>query len=286
MGGCKMFKFKMSLLLQNVKFRVAVVVLLITAIISGIIFIPRNKAGEVNNNASTQLTSTQLVSEACKLLGTKYTFGAKGAEGVYGTPSKPYAENQVKNNGIDCSGLIYWSLTRLGVSTSGFSFQNPVPVDTDHWYYIDRAETKRVTKGSANLKFTYKGKTQSIKVLKAGESVAQRPYYVCEDGTEIPSGSIVVSNGKKYGAEDHSWIYLGNYKNVNELKSWLINDAKVPASNLERTIYDDGKGGTHWRIEAAGGVGVRISNVKPPPRARNNGRNNLGVGGAINELKL
>ncbi|MCR5145929.1 MAG: hypothetical protein K6B70_01060 [Clostridia bacterium] len=256
-----MFKFKMSLLVQNTKFRVAVIVLLIAAIISGIVFIPRNKAGDAKQGA--QLSSTQVVAEACKLLGTKYTFGAKGAEGVYGTPSQPYAENQVKNTGIDCSGLIYWTLTRLGVSTSGFSFQNPVPVDTDHWYYIDRAETIKVTKQSANLKFTYKGNTQSVKVLKADESVAQRPYYMCEDGTEIPSGSIVISYGKKYGAQDHSWIYLGNFKNVNELKDWLINEVKVPAANLEHTIYDDGKGGTHWRIESAGGVGVRISNVDP-----------------------
>ena len=257
-----MFKFKMSLLVQNTKFRVAVIVLLIAAIISGIVFIPRNKAGDAKQGA--QLSSTQVVAEACKLLGTKYTFGAKGAAGVYDTPSQPYTENQVKNTGIDCSGLIYWTLTRLGVSTSGFSFQNPVPVDTDHWYYIDRDETIKVTKQSANLKFTYKGNTQSVKVLKADESVAQRPYYMCEDGTEIPSGSIVISYGKKYGAQDHSWIYLGNFKNVNELKDWLINDVKVPAANLEHTIYDDGKeGGTHWRIESAGGVGVRISNVDP-----------------------
>ena len=255
-----MFKFKMSLLVQNIKFRVAVAVLLIAAIVLGIVFIPRNKAGETKK--STQLTSTQIVSEACKLLGTKYTFGAKGAEGIYGTPSQPYTENQVKNNGIDCSGLIYWTLTRLGVSTSGFSYQNPVPVDTDHWYYTDRAETKKVIKGSA-LTFTYNGTAQSVKVLKAGESVQQRPYYMCDDGTEIPSGAIVVSNGKQYGSQDHSWIYLGNFKNVNELKNWLINDVKVPASNLERTIYDDGKDGTHWRIESAGGVGVRISNVDP-----------------------
>ena len=43
-----MFKFKMSLLLKNVKFRVAVIVLAIAAITAGIIFIPKNKATEVS----------------------------------------------------------------------------------------------------------------------------------------------------------------------------------------------------------------------------------------------
>ena len=53
-----MFKFKMSLLLQNVKFRVAVVVLLIAAILSGIIFIPRNKAGEVSEQVEIRALET------------------------------------------------------------------------------------------------------------------------------------------------------------------------------------------------------------------------------------
>ena len=43
-----MLKFKMSLLLKNVKFRVAVIVLMIAAITAGIVFIPRNKATEVS----------------------------------------------------------------------------------------------------------------------------------------------------------------------------------------------------------------------------------------------
>ena len=39
-----MFKFKMSLLLKNVKFRVAVAVIAVAAIVAGIAFIPKNKA--------------------------------------------------------------------------------------------------------------------------------------------------------------------------------------------------------------------------------------------------
>lgn len=56
-----MLKFKMSLLLQSAKFRVAVAVLAITAIIAGIVFIPKNKAGVPSNS----------VLIACRTTGAK-----------------------------------------------------------------------------------------------------------------------------------------------------------------------------------------------------------------------
>ena len=43
-----MLKFKMSLLLKSTKFRIAVAILAIVAILTGIVFIPKNKAGEVS----------------------------------------------------------------------------------------------------------------------------------------------------------------------------------------------------------------------------------------------
>jgi len=45
-----MFKFKMSLLLKSVKFRVAVAVFAIVAIVAGIVLIPKNKAGVPSNS--------------------------------------------------------------------------------------------------------------------------------------------------------------------------------------------------------------------------------------------
>ena len=47
-----MFKFKMSLLLKNVKFRVAVAVLAIAAIVAGIVFIPTNKADNISQQVN------------------------------------------------------------------------------------------------------------------------------------------------------------------------------------------------------------------------------------------
>lgn len=51
MGGCKiMFKFKMSLLFSNVKFRVALIVFVIAAILAGVVFIPKNKASNISQS--------------------------------------------------------------------------------------------------------------------------------------------------------------------------------------------------------------------------------------------
>lgn len=47
-----MLKFKMSLLLKSVKFKVAIVALAIVAIVAGIVFIPKNKASEVSQQAN------------------------------------------------------------------------------------------------------------------------------------------------------------------------------------------------------------------------------------------
>ena len=47
-----MFKFKMSLLVKSAKFKVAIVTLLIVAILSGIVFIPKNKASEKSSTVN------------------------------------------------------------------------------------------------------------------------------------------------------------------------------------------------------------------------------------------
>ncbi|MBR3673179.1 MAG: hypothetical protein IKN65_02635 [Clostridia bacterium] len=304
-----MFKFKMSLLFQNVKFRVAVVVLVIASIIAGIVYIPRNKAGGVNN--STQLTSNQIISEAAKLIGKGYS--SNGYGGGHGVNFNVWDANQkydgTKNkllsigefSQLDCTGLVYYTLTKLGVSTSGFLFQNPVPVDPNHWYYT--SQSAKVTKGTSSLKFSYKGATKNVQVLKAGEKVSQRPYYMCENGTEIPSGTVVISNGASLGANyhDHGWIYIGNLEttDVKEVAKTLIKDFGVSANllingdvngNFTIKTYKNTAGktvdviqktdanSTHWRIECTAdstGNGVYINNGDPRVDYQNEGANKL-----------
>ena len=53
-----MFKFKMSLLLNNLKFRVAMVVFIIAAILVGIVYMPKNKAGNISQVANIKANET------------------------------------------------------------------------------------------------------------------------------------------------------------------------------------------------------------------------------------
>lgn len=278
-----MFKFKMSLLFNNLKFRVAIVVLIIAAIAAGIIFIPKNKASNMN----TSLTSNDIIKEASKLLGKGYwnkdSVGA--GHGVTGNLwEKKYPDN-IKLLGIDefsaldCTGFVYYTLTSLGCATSGFEYNNPVPVDPNHWYNY------------SNPTITYKGQTAPVKVLKEGVSVEDMPYYMCKDGSELPAGTIIVAAAKKMetSKHDHAWIYLGNFgtTDVKEVAKILINDVGVSSNllingdiNGEFTIktYVNGLGktvpviqktddnSTHWRIECtadATGYGVYINNGDP-----------------------
>ena len=290
-----MFKFKMSLLLNNLKFRVAMVVLIIAAIAGGIIFIPKNKAGKIN----TSLTSNDFIAQACKLVGKNYwtnpgnddgfedgwgkgvtngyVWGGNAGTKKYGTDFKLA---DTKNfTSVDCTGLIYYTLTSLGCTTNGFSFQNPVPVDTAHWYNY------------TNPTLTYKGTTTNINVLKKGVSVESLPYYMSGNGTEIPAGSIIIAAGSTLGSNyhDHGWIYLGNLGTVNEkeVAKILIKDMGVNANllitgdingefNIKTYVNGLGKNvpviqktdndSTYWRIEStadSNGYGVYINNGDP-----------------------
>lgn len=290
-----MFKFKMSLLFNNLKFRVAMVVLVVAAIAAGIIFIPKNKAGNIN----TSLTSNDIIAQACKMTGKSYWTNPNSQDGFengwghgvtngylwggtsgtrkYGVDFKLADNNSFSS--LDCTGLIYYTLTSLGCTTNGFSFQNPVPVDTTHWYNY------------TNPTITYKGTTANVSVLKSGVSIESMPYYKCQNGSEIPSGSIVVSAGSKLGNgyHDHAWIYLGNLGTVSEkeVAKILIKDMGVNPSllitgdiNGEFSIrtYINGLGktvpviqktdatSTYWRIESTAdtaGYGVYINNGNP-----------------------
>ena len=68
-----MFKFKMSLLLQNVKFRVEVATLILAAIIAGVVLIPKNKAGNVSESVSVVANESGVSVNGVKYLTiTKY----------------------------------------------------------------------------------------------------------------------------------------------------------------------------------------------------------------------
>ena len=213
-------------------------------------------SGAITANAASTSTensafpsSDTVIAKAATLLGSPYTFGNKGYWYAYNQGQyTPLSVRTINNLGIDCSGLVYYTLTQLGYKTSGFSWNNPVPVDTDHWLSVND-----------NCTISYGGKTSKIDVEKKNIKTTDRPYWECSDGSTITPGSVVVAQNP-YG-EDHAWIYMGEFNSRNEVVSYLKSIGVSESLINSKTVGDGtGAGGTHWRIESNGSEGVVINN--------------------------
>ncbi|MBP3747405.1 MAG: hypothetical protein J6I47_08080 [Ruminococcus sp.] len=209
--------------------------------------LPASAAMTTENTAFP--TADEVIAEAATLLGSPYGWGYKGYTGVYYQDSySPLDLDYVRNQGVDCSGLLYYTLTHLGYSTSGFSWNNPVPVDTPHWLSFNDDCT-----------ITYNGVTSKIDVEKSNIPYTERPYWECADGSTISAGSMVIAQNP-YG-EDHSWIYMGEFDSRNDVISYLKSIGVDESYISSRTVGDgNGGGGTHWRIESNGSEGCVINN--------------------------
>lgn len=210
--------------------------------------ITANAASSSTENAAFPSADT-VIAKAATLLGTPYTYGNKGywhayVQGQY----TPLSVETINNLGIDCSGLVYYTLTQLGYKTSGFSWNNPVPVDTDHWLTVND-----------NCTITYDGKTSKVEVEKKNIKTTDRPYWECADGSVITAGSVVVAQNPS--GEDHAWIYMGGFDSRNDVVSYLKSIGVSESLINSKTVGDGtGAGGTHWRIESNGSEGVVINN--------------------------
>ena len=190
-----------------------------------------------------------VIAKAATLLGTPYTYGNKGYWYAYDQGQyTPLSVETINNLGIDCSGLVYYTLTQLGYKTSGFSWNNPVPVDTDHWLTVND-----------NCTITYDGKTSKVEVEKKNIKTTDRPYWECADGSVITAGSVVIAQNP--GGEDHAWIYMGEFDSRNDVISYLRSIGVSEKFINSKTVGDGkGAGGKHWRIESSGSEGVVINN--------------------------
>jgi uncharacterized surface anchored protein len=210
--------------------------------------ITANAASSSTENAAFPSADT-VIAKAATLLGSPYTYGNKGywhayVQGQY----TPLSVETINNLGIDCSGLVYYTLTQLGYKTSGFSWNNPVPVDTDHWLTVND-----------NCTITYDGKTSKVEVEKKNIKTTDRPYWECADGSFITAGSVVVAQNPV--GEDHAWIYMGEFDSRNDVISYLKSIGVSESLINSKTVGDGtGAGGTHWRIESNGSKGVVINN--------------------------
>ena len=210
--------------------------------------ITANAASSSTENAAFPSADT-VIAKAANLLGTPYTYGNKGYWYAYDQGQyTPLSVQTINNLGIDCSGLVYYTLTQLGYSTSGFSWNNPVPVDTDHWLTVND-----------NCTITYDGKTSKVEVEKKNIKTTDRPYWECADGSVITAGSVVVAQNPS--GEDHAWIYMGEFDSRNDVVSYLKSIGVSESLINSKTVGDGtGAGGTHWRIESNGYEGVVINN--------------------------
>lgn len=210
--------------------------------------ITANAASSSTENAAFPSADT-VIAKAATLLGTPYTYGNKGYWYAYDQGQyTPLSVQTINNLGIDCSGLVYYTLTQLGYKTSGFSWNNPVPVDTDHWLTVND-----------NCTITYDGKTSKVEVEKKNIKTTDRPYWECADGSVITAGSVVVAQNP--GGEDHAWIYMGEFDSRNDVISYLKSIGVSESLINSKTVGDGtGAGGTHWRIESSGSEGVVINN--------------------------
>ena len=210
--------------------------------------ITASAASSSTENAAFPSADT-VIAKAATLLGTPYTYGNKGYWYAYDQGQyTPLSVETINNLGIDCSGLVYYTLTQLGYKTSGFSWNNPVPVDTDHWLTVND-----------NCTITYDGKTSKVEVEKKNIKTTDRPYWERADGSVITAGSVVVAQNPS--GEDHAWIYMGEFDSRNDVVSYLKSIGVSESLINSKTVGDGtGAGGTHWRIESNGSEGVVINN--------------------------
>lgn len=235
-------------------------------------------------NGDFGLNAADVINNAAKLLGKPYLGGSgsqKNGKGVNGNPWSQGAYGTVQSAddvaGVDCSGLVYWSLLQSGAtSTSGFSFNNPLPVDTTHWltykqngmtyYFQEISGGKALSAADAVLKINANGKESKVNVLKKNESITDdyRYYQYTEDGQvkDLPMGTIVIAYGKPLNAEDHAWITLGDLKSTNPVEAQRNLAAK--GVNIDvKNFHKVNDTCTYWRIESNGTNGVTINNADP-----------------------
>ena len=150
--------------------------------------ITANAASTSTENSAFPSSDT-VIAKAATLLGTPYTFGNKGYWYAYNQGQyTPLSVQTINNLGIDCSGLVYYTLTQLGYKTSGFSWNNPVPVDTDHWLTV-----------SDNCTITYDGVTSKVDVVSYLKSIGVSESLI---------NSKTVGDGK--GAGGRHWRIESN----------------------------------------------------------------------------
>ncbi|WP_337484167.1 SpaA isopeptide-forming pilin-related protein [Porcipelethomonas sp.] len=211
-----------------------------------------NLGGLKTNAAETAkeplLSGDEVIRQAATYLGVPYGWDCKGYDGVYSSsnPTKQSMET-VRRKGLDCSGLVYATLTDLGVSTAGFPSNNPVP--QNYWEYADGSAYKNCT-------MTYKGVTAPIEVIY--EKLDADSHQYCENENLIPGA--VISGVAKDNGIGHMWFYMGQFDSRDAVLDYLVKLGYNRDAVSPYVGSGNGDGGKHWRIECNGSQGCVINN--------------------------
>lgn len=194
------------------------------------------------------LSGDEVIRQAATYLGVPYGWDCKGYDGVYSSSSpKKQSMETVRKKGLDCSGLVYATLTDLGVSTAGFPSNNPVP--QNYWEYADGSAYKNCT-------MTYKGVTAPIEVIYEKLDADSHQYY--ENENLIPGA--VISGVAKDNGIGHMWFYMGQFDSRDAVLDYLVKLGYDRNAVSPYVGSGNGAGGKHWRIECNGSQGCVINN--------------------------
>jgi len=206
------------------------------------------KASAAETAKEPLLSGDEVIRQAATYLGVPYGWECKGYDGVYSSsnPTKQSMET-VRRKGLDCSGLVYATLTDLGVSTAGFLSNNPVP--QNYWEYADGSAYKNCT-------MTYKGVTAPIEVIYEKLDADSHQYYENED---LIPGAVISGVAKDNGIE-HMWFYMGQFDSRDAVLDYLVKLGYDRNAVSPYVGSGNGDGGKHWRIKCNGSQGCVINN--------------------------
>lgn len=223
-------------------------------------------------------STDEVVTQAAQLLGAPYKWGEKGCDltTLYSTNKTLYSAATTKSKGVDCSGLVFWTLATMGYYTEGFAAGNawansPVPYDTNGWFTASPTYPSPKKIGYKNgtvdippVEVTYQ---KSVSVPSSQPSDKTK-WWQMSNGETIAEGSIVMGqdpNANPNEDHSHAWIYIGEFANKDAVVNYLHNVCGVDTEIAEANTYDE-TGDTHWRIEATNReingkkIGVAVTN--------------------------
>ena len=258
---------------------------LLCVVLMGAVFILPSGGPSVKAKAEDTgkyVSADTLIASAAKYLGVPYTLGEKGYENAYGENIRIYsmAMSDIREKGLDCSGLFYNALTDLGIATEGYKDNHPVPLACASWFQ----------EGGAAYDSTFWINGQAVKptVVYSGRSNGSRPYYYrnASGSATIEPGSLIIALPVKQGGSGHCWIYLGEFANRDAVVDYLAG-LGISRSIAEKYVGDGkGDGGNHWRIEATAGKNLGTVNKNFQGVMVNNYTNSSSTLGKVGCLQI